>query len=84
MGQEIITKYSVSIMVVLLLMVVFSPTRALLASVIRWAMGSGGPLMFLVGYAQSLGATLLKAHLLIFKNFAPRWAVLPTLDKTRR
>lgn len=83
MGQEI-TNYSVGVMVVLLLMVIFSPTRALLAGAIRWLMGSGGPLMFLVGYAQSLGATLLKAHILIFKNFGPRWAVLPTLDKTGR
>lgn len=84
MGQEIMTKYSVAVMVILLVMLIFSPTRALLGSMVRWFAGSGGPLMFLVGYAQSLGATLLKAHILIFKNFAPRWAVLPTLDKHGR
>lgn len=60
---------------VVLIMLVFSPTRSLLMDVIK------GPGVRLWTSVMSFTLMLIKAHLLIIKNFAPRKVVLPTLDK---
>lgn len=84
MDQEV-ANWIIVIALCLVVMSLFAPTRSLISwFFLQQIFGSNGLFTKLLGYVQSVGATILKAHLLILKNFAPRRVVLPTLDKTKK
>lgn len=61
----------------LCLMLLFAPTRSLLATLLK------GPGVKLWGSLMSFLLMIIKAHIMVIRNFAPRRVVLPTLEKKK-
>ncbi|MCX7173724.1 MAG: hypothetical protein NT159_07340 [Proteobacteria bacterium] len=62
--------------IVLILFLVFPPTRA----VIAWLLGDRGVIRPIGAFLGSI----LRAHIVVLRNFLPRSVIYPTLEAKRR
>jgi hypothetical protein len=62
---------------VFLFLLIFSPTRAMLA----WLFGKDGPIAFVLEKIWGSMGAIYSAHVVILRNLLPRSVVQPTLDK---
>lgn len=73
--------------VVVFFMMLFSPTRALLAAVLKHVTAlAGAAIKFALNRAQAMLLGVWRAHVTVIANLSPRAAALPSVGKqtTRR